>query len=45
MLKEKGMEVNTVDKPAFQQAVQSVWADYESVFGKELLDLVRKYGK
>ena len=45
MLKEKGMEVNTVDKPAFQQAVQTVWADYESVFGKELLDLVRKYGK
>lgn len=45
MLKEKGMEVNTVDKPTFQQAVQTVWADYESVFGKELLDLVRKYGK
>lgn len=45
MLKEKGMKVNSVDKPAFQQAVQPVWVEYESVFGKELLDLVRKYGK
>ncbi len=45
LLKEKGMEVNTVDKAPFQQAVQSVWVDYESVFGKELLDMVRKYGK
>lgn len=44
-LKEKGMEVNKVDKAAFQAAVQSVWADYESVFGKDLMDLVRKYGK
>ncbi|MDO9508246.1 MAG: DctP family TRAP transporter solute-binding subunit [Thermovirgaceae bacterium] len=44
-LKEKGMKVNEVDKAAFQAAVQSVWADYESVFGKDLMDLVRKYGK
>ena len=39
------MEVAEVDKAAFQNAVQSVWAEYESVFGKELMDLVRKYGK
>lgn len=44
-LKDKGMEVVEVDKAAFQQAVQGVWSDYESVFGKELMDLVRKYGK
>lgn len=44
-LKDKGMEVAEVDKAAFQQAVQSVWNEYEGVFGKELMDLVRKYGK
>jgi tripartite ATP-independent transporter DctP family solute receptor len=43
-LKEKGMKVNEVDKAAFQKAVQPVWASYEEVFGKDLLDLVRKYG-
>ncbi len=44
-LKEQGMEVNDVDKVAFQEAVQSVWAEYEDVFGTDLMDLVRKYGK
>lgn len=44
-LKEKGMQVSEVDKEAFQKAVQGVWAQYEGVFGKELMDLVRKYGK
>lgn len=44
-LKDKGMEVTEVDKAAFQQAVQSVWDEYEGEFGKELMDLVRKYGK
>jgi len=43
-LKEKGMKVNEVDKAAFKKAVQPVWASYEEVFGKDLLDLVRKYG-
>jgi len=44
-LKEKGMKVNEVDKEAFKAAVQPVWKDYESVFGKDLMELVRKYGK
>jgi tripartite ATP-independent transporter DctP family solute receptor len=44
-LGEKGMQIATVDKAAFQGAVQGVWAEYENVFGKELMDLVRKYGK
>jgi len=44
-LTEKGMEINEVDKAAFKEAVQPVWNDYESVFGKELMDLVRKYGE
>ena len=44
-LKDKGMEITEVDKAAFQQAVQSVWDEYEGEFGKELMDLVRKYGK
>jgi hypothetical protein len=39
------MQIATVDKAAFQGAVQGVWAEYENVFGKELMDLVRKYGK
>lgn len=44
-LKQKGMLVNETDKAAFQKAVKSVWADYESVFGKDLMALVEKYGK
>ena len=44
-LTEKGMQVNEVDKAAFKAAVQPVWKDYESVFGKDLMDLVRKYGE
>jgi TRAP-type C4-dicarboxylate transport system substrate-binding protein len=38
------MLVNEVDKAAFKAAVQPVWAEYEGVFGKELMDLVREYG-
>lgn len=44
-LAEKGMEINEVDKAAFKEAVQPVWQEYEPVFGKELMDLVRKYGE
>ena len=44
-LKEKGMEVNQVDKAAFQEAVQPVWERYENIFGPDLLNLVRKYGQ
>ena len=43
-LKEKGMKVNEVDKPAFKKAVAEVWKKYEPEFGKELVDLVRQYG-
>ena len=39
------MLVNEVDKAAFQQAVQPVWQSYEKTFGKELMDMVREYGK
>lgn len=42
-LKEAGMQVTEPDAAAFQEAVQPVWTKYEDVFGKELLDLVRKY--
>jgi tripartite ATP-independent transporter DctP family solute receptor len=44
-LEEKGMEINEVDKATFKEAVQPVWQEYESVFGKELMDLVKKYGE
>ena len=44
-LKAKGMKVNDVDKAAFQKAVQPVWKEYESTFGKELMDMVHEYGK
>ena len=44
-LKAKGMKINDIDKPAFQKAVQPIWKEYESVFGKDLIDMVRKYGK
>lgn len=44
-LKAKGMKVNDVDKAAFQKAVQPVWKSYEGTFGKELMDMVREYGK
>lgn len=43
LLKEAGMKVTEPDAAAFQEAVQPVWTKYEDVFGKELLDLVRKY--
>ncbi len=41
-LREKGMLFNTVDKPAFQRAVQPVWAQYENVFGPEIMGLYRR---
>jgi len=44
-LKEKGMKVNDVDKAAFKSAVKGIWAEYENVFGKDMLSLVEKYGK
>ena len=44
-LKAKGMKVNSIDVKAFQKAVAPVWKKYESEFGKDTIDLVRKYGK
>ena len=44
-LKAKGMKINEVDKTAFQTAVKGVWAEYEGVFGKDMLELVEKAGK
>lgn len=44
-LKEKGMVVNEVDKAIFMKAVEPVWKQYESVFGADLMALVRKYGQ
>ena len=41
-LREKGMAVNEVDKPAFQRAVQPVWAQYETTFGPEVMGLYRR---
>lgn len=42
-LKEKGMEVNEVDKAAFVEAVQPVWKQYESTFGADLMAILQKY--
>lgn len=44
-LKKKGMQVNETNKAAFKNAVKSVWAEYEAVFGKDLMKLVERYGK
>jgi tripartite ATP-independent transporter DctP family solute receptor len=42
-LKEKGMQVNEVDKTAFAAAVQPVWKTYSVTYGPELMALVQKY--
>jgi len=42
-LKAKGIAVNEVDKAAFKKAVEPVWAKYEAKFGKDIMDIVRKY--
>ncbi|MNS69360.1 2,3-diketo-L-gulonate-binding periplasmic protein YiaO precursor [compost metagenome] len=42
-LKEKGMQVNEVDKAAFAAAVQPVWKTYSVTYGPELMALVQKY--
>jgi len=43
LLKEKGMQVNEVDKTPFVAAVAPVWKSYEATFGPELINLVKKY--
>ncbi len=42
-LKEKGMQVNEVDKAAFAAAVEPVWKTYSVTYGPELMALVQKY--
>ncbi|KGD86790.1 C4-dicarboxylate ABC transporter substrate-binding protein [Achromobacter sp. RTa] len=42
-LKEKGMQVNEVDKTAFAAAVEPVWKTYSATYGPELMALVQKY--
>lgn len=42
-LEDAGMQITRPDAATFQEAVQPVWTKYEDVFGKDLLDLVRKY--
>ncbi|KAG1447135.1 hypothetical protein G6F57_017145 [Rhizopus arrhizus] len=42
-LKEKGMQVNEVDKAAFAAAVQPVWKTYSVTYGPELMAIVQKY--
>jgi len=42
-LKEKGMQVNEVDKKAFADAVAPVWKTYSAVYGPDIMGLVQKY--
>ena len=42
-LKEKGMEINEADKAQFAAAIAPVWTTYETVYGPELMGLVKKY--
>jgi tripartite ATP-independent transporter DctP family solute receptor len=44
-LKAKGMQVNTPSNEAFKKAIAPVYAQYESVFGKDLFDLIEKARK
>lgn len=44
-LKASGMEVTEPEVQPFKDAVQGVWTKYESEFGKDLVDIVRKYSK
>lgn len=39
-LKEKGMEVTTPDKKPFQEAAASVYREFESQFGKEMVEKI-----
>ena len=42
-LEEQGMEINEVDTVPFSSGVQSVWVEYEDVFGSDLMGLVKRY--
>jgi len=41
-LRARGMQFNEVDKPAFQRAVQPVWAQYEGPIGAEIMGIYRR---
>ena len=47
LLKEAGMEVNEVDKAAFQAKMDGVWADYASQYadGQSWIDLATSFNK
>ena len=42
-LKAKGMVVTEPELGIFKEKVAPVWTKYESVFGKDIIDVVRKY--
>ncbi len=42
-LKEKGMQINEVDKAPFAAAVAPIWKTYEVTYGPELMGLLKKY--
>lgn len=42
-IKATGIEINELDIAEFQKAVSPIWDKYSEVFGKELVDAVRKY--
>lgn len=41
LIRAKGVSINEVDTRTFRKAVAKVWADFEPVFGKELMDHMR----
>lgn len=45
LLKSKGMEVYNVDRKAFQDATKSVYSEFESTFGKDLIEKIAAAGK
>jgi tripartite ATP-independent transporter DctP family solute receptor len=40
ILKEKGMDVYDVDRSAFQAATRQVYAEFEAIFGKSLIEKI-----
>lgn len=44
-LESKGMKVNTPDKASFRKASESVYKEFEDVYGKELIDSLLKAQK
>ena len=42
-IKATGIEINELDIAEFRNAVLPIWDKYSEVFGKELVDAVRKY--